>query len=199
MLLSFYSRIINATLFKQLSDSQSFSRSLVNEMANQFTRSRLRMEVAWRSPDWSERARLGVVAGLSAAPARHRLFPMHLDGRPDSLDLPSPSPRRTSCGCSSLRVPVFLSCFHGPLLIPSFFFVLSLGMLCHFKPFGILDLSLMTLDITTTLSFQQEAIASIMEKNKTDKKPHEVLRSCQAGFVVGCSEDECIFRMNVIR
>ena len=57
----------------------------------------------------------------------------------------------------------------------------------------------MTLDITTTFSSKQEAIASIMEKNIAEKKPNKVLRSCQDRYVVGCSEEECLFRVNVRR
>ena len=57
----------------------------------------------------------------------------------------------------------------------------------------------MTLDITSTFSSKQEAIASIMEKNIAEKKPHKVLRSCQDRYTVGCSEKECLFRVNVRR
>ena len=117
MLLLFHSRIINATLFKPLSDSQSFSRALVNQMANQFTRSWLRMEVAGCSPGRSERARLYIVAGFSTAPTRHRMFPVPLDGRSESLDIWSPSPsvdfRRShfvQCSCFLVQFPVLFKC-----------------------------------------------------------------------------------------
>ena len=105
MLRLFDSRITSGTLFKLLSDSQSFSRPPMNRMANQLTRSWLRMEVAGCSPGRSEGAHLGVVARLSTAPARHRLFPMPLNGRPESLDIPSPSP------APDFRRVVFIGCF----------------------------------------------------------------------------------------
>ena len=55
----------------------------------------------------------------------------------------------------------------------------------------------MTLDITTTFSSKREAIASIIEKNVKEKKPHKVMGSCRDRYTVGCSDEECLFRVNV--
>ena len=60
-------------------------------------------------------------------------------------------------------------------------------------------MTVMNLDITTTFSSKREAIASIMDKNVKEKKPHRVLRSCRDRYTVGCSDEECLFRVNVRR
>ena len=67
------------------------------------------------------------------------------------------------------------------------------------KPFGIFNLTVTTLDIKTTFSSKQEATTSIMEKNVKEKNPHKVPRSCRDRYTVGCSDEECLFRVNARR